>query len=345
MKVGLIGTGIFARDAHLPAINAVDGLELAGLYNRTKSKAEKFAKDHAQLPVERVFNSAEELMQDKDIDVIDALVPVKLNPSLVEMAIKYNKPLTIEKPIAANLDGARKVVELSKSTDLPILILENFVYHNSVAILKELLPKIGNVVTFMYQSTGPFAQSKYHATSWRQKPEHVGGYLSDGGVHQLAVLTEVLGNVKSVSARATQLREVSGDIDTLNSLLNMESGAFGTFIYGSYMGATEKTVKFTIFGENGTLEYEHKIDSGSPVIRLSEGANAAEAKPVVTKSVPSDKVNGVVAEFANFAQAAQKKDKSLLKCTPEMAFHHFAIVVACVESSKAEGALTPVERP
>lgn len=346
MKLGIIGTGIFARDSHLPAIQANEGLQVGGVHNRTRAKAEEFARDHAHVPMDRVFDSAEALMQDKDIDAIDALVPVQLNPSIVEMAIKHNKPLAIEKPIAANLEGARKVVQLARSTDLPILVLENWVYHHSVAMMKEALPKIGNVVTFMYQSTGPYAQSKYHATAWRQKPQHVGGYLSDGGVHQLTLLTEVLGNVASVSAHASQIREVSGDIDTMNSLLTMESGAYGTFLYGSYMGATEKVQRFTIFGTNGTLEYEFKPASGSPaVVRLSEGPSANEALPTVTQTVPKDPVNGVVAEFGNFAGAVANKDKSLLKCKPEMAFHHFAIVVAAVESAKHQGQQVKVEKP
>ncbi|ANB13076.1 hypothetical protein AWJ20_1355 [Sugiyamaella lignohabitans] len=258
---------------------------------------------------------------------------------MIEKAIAAKKPISIEKPISSNVADAREIVKLANSTDIPVFILENFVYHNSVAKLKQLLPKIGEVVTFTYQSTGPFTPSKYHSTSWRQKPEHVGGYISDGGVHQLAVLTEVLGEVESVSGRTTQLREVSGDVDTLNSLFNLKSGKFGTFIYGSYFGATEKLTRFTIFGTDGSLIFETRPGQTATVL-LREG-QGGDVEPALFK-LEADDINGVHSEFENFAEAVKAKDKSLLKVTPAKAFHHFAIIAAAVESAQKGGALTPV---
>ena len=79
------------------------------------------------------------------------------------------------------------------------------------------------------------------ATGWRLKPEHIGGFLSDGGVHQLALLTEVLGDVESVSGLTQQLKEQSGTDDVLFSTLKTAKGAIGTFTYGSAFGATDKS--------------------------------------------------------------------------------------------------------
>jgi predicted dehydrogenase len=286
-----------------------------------------------------VFDDIDGLMNDPEIDAIDALVPVQFNKSVIEKAIAVGKPISIEKPISSNIEDAREIVKLANSTALPVLVLENFVYHNSVTLLKAQLPKIGNTVTFMYQSTGPYAVSKYHATTWRQKPEHVGGYLSDGGVHHIAVLTEVLGEVESVSGRTTQLREVSGDVDTLNSLFHMKSGSFGTFIYGSYFGNTEKIVKFTIFGTKGSIVYEFKAGSNATIL-VRQGDSSESAIASETFTVEPDQINGVTNEFANFAEAIKAKDKNLLKVKPETAFHHFAVIAAAVESAEKGGALT-----
>ena len=75
--------------------------------------------------------------------------------------------------------------------------------------------------------------------------------LSDGGVHQLALLTEVLGDVESVSGLTQQLKEQSGTDDVLFSTLKTAKGAIGTFTYGSAFGATDKSTFFKIFGTNG----------------------------------------------------------------------------------------------
>lgn len=313
------------------------------MYNRTRPKAEKFAVE-AGLSEKDVYESVDALIADPKIDAIDALLPVQYNYETIKKAVDAGKPISIEKPIAATIDDAKKIVKLANSTDVPVLILENFVYHKSVAKLKELLPKIGKVVTFTYASSGPYQKSVYHETAWRQNPEHIGGYLSDGGVHQMAVLTEVLGEVESVSARAVQLRDFTGDVDTLNALFNMKSGVFGTFLYGSYFGSTEKKTEFTIFGDNGSLKFE--LSKGNePTITLNEGPDAVSAKEPQTFEVGGDLVNGVQAEFANFAEAIVAKDKKLLAVKPETAFHHFAVIVAAVLSARDNGAQLKVEQP
>lgn len=325
----------------MPALKKVESLQVSGAFNRTKEKAEKFA-ETAGFDKSKVFDSLDELVNDPSIDAVDALVPVGNNLPTIKKAIDAGKSIAIEKPISANLEDAKEIVKLDRSTDLPIIILENFVYHNGVKKLKELLPKIGKVVTFLYQSTGPYTPSKYHATAWRRNPEHIGGYLSDGGVHQLAVLTEVLGEVESVSARTTQLREVAGDVDTLNALFNMKSGAFGTFTYASYLGATKKTNKFTIFGTTGSLIYENNPGSG-PTIIFQEGADGKSATEPETIQVTPEQHNGIEKEFQNFADAVKAKDKSLIECPPSKAFHHFAIIVACVVSGQNAAQVTKVE--
>lgn len=281
------------------------------------------------------------ILQDKDIDAVDALLPVQFNLDTVKKAVAAGKPIAFEKPISSNVKDGAEIVKIAEKTEIPVFVLENFVYHNSVRQLKEVLPKVGKVATFTYTAYGPYAPSKYHSTGWRQKPQHVGGYLSDGGVHQLAILTEVLGEVESVSARTQQLKDVSGDVDTLNSLFNMKDGSYGTFLYGSYFGPCQKLCRFTILGTEGSIVYE--LELGKPAT-ISVYHGDPHAKPEVLQ-VEADDVNGVVAEFANFKEAVAKKDKSLLKCTPRKAFHHFAIIAACVESGEKKGSLVDVFTP
>jgi UDP-N-acetyl-2-amino-2-deoxyglucuronate dehydrogenase len=54
------------------------------------------------------------------------------------------------------------------------------------------------------------------------------GYLSDGGVHNLAHIVGVLGEIQSVSSFASQTHAIHGAEDTLVSAVRMKSGAIGT---------------------------------------------------------------------------------------------------------------------
>lgn len=343
LNVGIVGTGIFATDKHLPTIQSIDSLQPYAAYNRTKSKAVEFAQK-ANIEESNVFDSVEELFQNPNVDFVDALLPVQTNVDIIKTAIKYNKPIAVEKPIAANLDQAREIVKIAGETDLPIGILEQWAFFNGISEVQKVLPKIGEVVSFTYRATGAWnANNKYLNTSWRQKPEHIGGFLSDGGVHQLALLTEILGPVETVSGLTKQVREQSGTDDILFSTFKLESGVIGTFTYGSAFGATDKSTSLTIFGTEGSIVYDFSPTQKKPTITYQTGADSAEASEKTVVEV--DEVDSVQEEFKNFAAAVEAKDKSLIQVPPAKAFHHLAIVAAALESSKNGGSAVKVEQP
>lgn len=343
LKAAVIGTGIFATDQHLPTFNKIPYITPVSCYNRTKAKAEVFA-EKAQIDKSKIYESLEEAFKDDNVDFVDALLPVQYNLDVVKLAVENKKPLALEKPLAANLKQASEIVKVAESSDVPIGILENVAFNKAVGLLQEQLPKIGKVVGFNYRSTGPYnSDNKYLATSWRQKPEHIGGYLSDGGVHQLTFLTEVLGPVAYVSAQAAQLRELSGCEDHLFSTFKLESGAIGTFTYGTVFGASKKVWEFNIYGDKGSLDFYWDLDAGEPTISLREGENKKDTSaPIVTVV---KEVDAYEQEFINFADAVFKNDKSVLGVSPRKAFHHLAIVDAALKSSSDNGSSVKVAQP
>ncbi|AGO10762.1 AaceriAGR403Wp [[Ashbya] aceris (nom. inval.)] len=345
LNVGVVGTGIFAKDNHLPVLASLpDRFRVFAAHNRTRSKAEEFAQE-AAISEDKIYDTLDELLADKDVAVIDALVPVQSNVDIVRKAVAAGKPIIIEKPVAATLDQAREVVKIAESTDLPVAIAENWLFLESAAAVKDKLADIGDVVGFTYNSTGPFSKSnKYLQTEWRRHPQHIGGFLSDGGVHQLALLTDVLGQVESVSALARQVREASGAEDVVFSTLKMKSGAIGTFTYGSAFGGTDKWVFMKIYGTKGSilLDISQKENITMKVMR---GDYAEEISSAETVDVQQEQTFGIRGEFINFHEAVAKKDKSLLKSTPRATFHQLACVAAFLDSSSQGGNHVKVQAP
>ncbi|KAK9355511.1 hypothetical protein V1505DRAFT_346833 [Lipomyces doorenjongii] len=340
LRVGLIGTGIFASQRHYPAIASIpSSIQLAACANRSVDKAKKFA-SIAGIPDSKVYDSLESLLSDPDVDAIDALLPSQFTLQAVKTAISAGKPIAIEKPIAATLAQAKEIVAVARSTEIPVAVLENFVFWNVIPEIKSLLGQIGEVIYFSHYCTAPFNfNNQYLDTWWRQKPEHVGGFLSDGGVHQVALFTEILGQVNSVSALTTQVREQSGDVDTLTATLKMKSGVLGSFTYTSAV-SNPRINKLSINGTNGTVIYDFSDKANATLMLYTD---ADKAGKVV--SVPDNVQEGVPKEFENFAEAVQKQDKSLLKIPTEKAFHHFAVIVASVESSNNGGTAVKVAEP
>lgn len=341
LNVAVIGTGIFATDAHLPSFQRLtDTYRLVGCYNRTESKAQAFAE---KAGIKKVYKSLEEVFQDPDVQVVDALLPVQVNVEIVKLAIKHKKPLTIEKPIAANMDQAREIVKLSKGSETPIMILEQWSYYKAIPKIKELLPQIGNVQSFAYSSTGSFNfTNKYLGTSWRLTPQHIGGYLSDGGVHQLALLTGVLGHVSTVSAHTRQVRQQSGTDDILYSLFKCESGVIGTFNYGSAFGNTDKTCYLQILGDNGSILYDFS-PAKTPTIELKTGGATAET-PKSSEVIEIENENlGTFKELEVFGESIKSGNHDAILTPPSVAFHHLAIIDAALKSAAKSGDSVTVE--
>lgn len=342
-NVGIVGTGIFATDRHLPVLAQNGALQPYAAYNRTKAKAVEFA-EKAGIDQQRVFDSLESLLAEPGVDVVDALLPVQTNVDVIRAALKHNKPIAVEKPVAATLAQAREIVRMAQELPLPVAVLEQWAFLTAIGRIRLLLPQIGAVAGFTYRATGPWnANNKYLATLWRQNPEHIGGFLSDGGVHQLALLTEVLGSVRSVLSLAKQLHAESGAEDVMFATFQMESGAIGTFTYGLAFGATEKLTLFTIYGTRGSIVYDFSPALPKPTISLQTGDSAQSASKVLVEEV--EEVDTVAAEFDNFAEAVAKRDKLLVRVPPAKAFHHLAIIAAALDSAKAEGTAVKVEQP
>lgn len=345
LNIGVVGTGIFARDGHLPVFqDHPDQFKVVAAFNKTKAKAESFA-EAAAIPSNKVFDSMDALIQDPEVDYVDALLPAQFNLEIVKKCIAAGKPVQIEKPIAANMEQARALVNATEATDIPVAISENWSFLDAITVAKKHLPRIGEVVGFQHNSTGPFVtHNKYMATSWRQHPEHIGGFLSDGGVHQLALLTALVGEIESISALTSQVREASGADDIVFSTLKIrDSKCIGSFSYGSAFGATDKWIYLKIYGVNGSIMIELN-NKAAPVVRVRVGADAEHAGEEEVYNVAEEKSFGIYHEFDNFHAAVSKKDKSLIISTPRAAFHHLACVAAFIKSSENNGDHVEVEQ-
>lgn len=344
LNVAVVGTGIFAKDRHLPSYKQYpDKFKVVAAFNRTKAKAEEFAK-LAGIPDDKVYDNIDDIMNDPNVSYVDALLPVQFNVDITKKAIAAKKPLILEKPIAANMKQAREIVDLAEKTDVPIGIAENWLYLNCIEVAKKQLAKIGPIVAFTHNATGPFVKNnKYLNVAWRQNPSHIGGFLSDGGVHQLALVTHLVGDFESVSGLTRQVRKESGDDDIAFGTIKIkDSDIIGTFTYGSAFGASDKSVFLKIYGINGSVIVDLSNKSKC-VVKVRTGSFAEDTSDEEVIDVEYDESFGVNPEFLNFHEAVLKNDKTLFKSTPKVAFHHLAIVAAFLESSSKNGDNVKVE--
>lgn len=132
--------------------------------------------------------------------------------------------------LAASLKDAREIVLLAQKAKTVVAVNENWAYHPLAYAVSQYVKNggIGELVNFTYDSARPYSPgSPYHNTKWRQNPEHPGGYLSDGCVHDMAHLIPIVGKIAKVGAFATKRHTIHVCEDTLATTVKLENGAVG----------------------------------------------------------------------------------------------------------------------
>ena len=323
VRLALIGAGIFARDAHLPALNRLAGrFDLAAIYSRTQASADALAeywrelrersRDESNVPgmevspahpltpspahVETTTDLAALLARD-DIDAVDIMLPIPAQAEIVAQALAAGKHVISEKPIAPDRAQALALIDLHRRRPERVwMVAENWRYEEAFVRAAELIRSgaIGRPLLAHWAQYSPFLRqgSKYAGSAWRRSGLFAGGLLLDGGVHHMAVLRMLLGEITGVAAVVRQLAPDLPPADTLTALLTFAGGAqavyANTFALGSPFAAP-----LVITGERGSL----RIERGRV-----EQADAAGRVQVTECAI----YNGLDSELAAFAAAVRE---------------------------------------
>jgi predicted dehydrogenase len=293
VRLGIIGCGIAANDLHLPALLKLrDRFSVTCVCNHTEPKAKALA---ARLGVPYVLDPAE-LIARSDIDAVDIVLPVELNLRTVAAALAAGKHVLVEKPIALDAAQAASMVALAAAhPDLACLVAENFRYKESFRRMKALMDSGSIGRPYMAQWTclqKIDVDNKYVQTSWRKNHRYEGGFLTDGGVHNIAALRMLFGNLSCRGAVVRCVNPALGRTDSLQFMFDSESGVVGVFTECfSAAGASEG--KLLVLGSEGSLTYENNA------VTLRR-----PGKPDSVEPFPGDE--GYTGEFEDFYRAIRE---------------------------------------
>jgi len=307
--VAIIGGGIFAREEHLPAVEAAKDLTLKAIYSRSLKSAQSLATDSAQVTLysddSGEGKGLKDLFSRSDIHAVIIALPILKQPEIIKAALSAGKHVLSEKPIAENLSDAQELIKwYHNNIDASKVtwgVAENFRFLNSFNEAQSQLQKLGRLLTFRTRMQTKVTGGKYYETEWRKTPSHQGGFLLDGGVHFTAGLRLLLGadHIKRLSAFTAQLQPHLPPVDTVDASLKTVSGATGTISisFGTTMGGSEwtvgceggsvslsgTTITTTIDGEEKKKEVEDERSGVPPEVRIW-GEGLAAGKPNAKQS-------------------------------------------------------------
>ncbi len=257
IRLGVIGTGLVFQNFHLPSLKELsDSYDIVALCNRTVGKAEQIGRDLETSP--RIFADHNALLAQSDIDAVLVSVPIHLLAEITQDAIRQNKHVFQEKPIADKLGDGEKSLALAQKHNVTLMVGENFRYRPEFRQVHRLVqdgligkPKLYRLNDLHYTYPGGL----WSQTLWRHEGKHDGGYLIDGGTHIIAGMREMVrSKIKFVHGLSLSFYPelLSNQDDSLLLHLVFENGMVGQMALG-YGTIDRDARKPKVYGDKGTL--------------------------------------------------------------------------------------------
>lgn len=268
VRLGIIGCGLAANGLHWPALRTLRSrFVVTAVCNRTPEKARRFAGvvgDEYGRTIPYVLDYRE-LLRRSDVDAVSILLPIELNATACRDAVAAGKHVLLEKPLAANLDEGARLLELeTRHPELVMMVAENFRYRAVFAALADAVRSgaIGepyHVECRSWQRMDP-ATNPYARTQWRIDHAYEGGYVTDGGVHHVAALRDLVGELDILASVTRSIDPRIGRTDSLIALFRSAGRAGVPPLSGlldiGYSVTGLEGDRWTILGSTGSAVVE-----------------------------------------------------------------------------------------
>jgi predicted dehydrogenase len=193
IRVGIIGTGGWARYGHIPVLQALDDFEVVALAGRNKQKVQKVADDFG---IAMTFGSAEELIAHPDIDLVVVLTPTPEHGRLSSAVIAAGKDVYTEWPLSTTTMESEAILTQAKAKGVKHVIGLQRRFAPSVRYMKDLI-KGGYVGTLrgvrMSVGVDAFGPVMPDAVKWVLEDANFTHVLSIYGGHFHDVLFNTVG--------------------------------------------------------------------------------------------------------------------------------------------------------
>ncbi|GAB3686300.1 Gfo/Idh/MocA family protein [Angustibacter aerolatus] len=220
--VALVGYGMAGRTFHQPLLQAA-GLDVRVVATRDPQRQEQALAD---LPGPALVDDLDAVLARRDELGVELVVLASPTGAHVDQAlacIDAGTPFVVDKPLAVDAVGGRRVVERAEQAGVPMCVFQNRRYDDEHRTLRQLLADgvLGDVLRYekRWERWRPVPKDR-----WRERATAVegGGLLLDLHSHLVDGAVQLLGRVVEVHAELAT-RTTAAEDDAFLSLLH-ESG-------------------------------------------------------------------------------------------------------------------------
>ncbi len=253
IRVGLIGFGFAGRIFHSNVIEAVEGLELAAIVQRSGSEAA------AAFPHARIVPSVDALLEDASIQLVVVATPNATHLPIARQCLLADRHVVIDKPFALSSEEAAELILLARERQRLLSVYQNRRWDGDFLTVRKLLDgdQLGRLVKFESHYDRYRLAPRLHA--WREDGSLGGGVLLDLGAHLVDQALVLFGVPQSVWASVRVEREGARSDDAFDLYLHFPASLSGSAPsgLGVWLRATclarSPGARFTLNGTLGTF--------------------------------------------------------------------------------------------
>lgn len=204
LRAGVVGVGHLGRH-HARLYSTLPGTRLVGVVDRDGERAAEIAREFGA----RVFPDGASLA--REVDLASVAVPSSAHEQEAVPLLDAGVATLVEKPIAPDLDAARRIVERAARRSVPLMVGHTERFHPAIALLRE-------------QMTRPRYLEVHRLAPFTPRSLDVDVVL-DLMIHDLDMCRFLLGPVEATLLDAAGAAALSDKIDIATARVKFAGGA------------------------------------------------------------------------------------------------------------------------
>lgn len=342
--MGIIGFGGMGNHHYKHITNEIDRLTVKGIYDIKEQPGEK-AKELGMV----VYDSAESLLADEEIDLVLVSTPNNWHKYYVEMALRAGKNVVCEKPVMMNSKELAEVMQVAKECKKVFTVHQNRRWDRDYLLVKRELAGGTLGKPFFIESRVEGARGI--PGDWRCTKVAGGGMMLDWGVHLIDQMLMLIDSpVSEIYAQVLNVKYQNPENDVDDNLkINMKfkNGVCALIEVGTYNMLT--LPRWYVCGDNGTMKIEN-WDSGADIVYAKDVEMVWENSIIYTAAGPTrtmaprpketveekhvdiDEKKSVYLFYENVLDTVEGKAELIVK--PEEAMRSMKVMEAAFKSSE-----------
>lgn len=334
LKVGVIGYGYWGPNLvrnfmEAPGSNVVAVADLRG---------ERLAQVNVRYPSIRTTTDCRELFDDTSIDAIVIATPVSSHFDLAMAALKADKHVLVEKPLAATSEQSIQLIEEAERRKKVLMVDHTFVYTSAVRKIRELITSnaLGDIYYYdaVRVNLGLF--------------QHDVNVIWDLAIHDLSVMDYVL-PTKATAVSATGISHIAGQPENVAYITLFFDAPQIAHVHVNWL--TPVKVRHTLIGGSEKMILYDDLDPSEKVKVYDKGIKVSQSPEAVYELLVSYRSGDMWAPRLDATEALQTEAVHFIDCvanqkTPETDGHAglrmVRIVEAAEKSLRARGELVEI---